>query len=74
MGSPDDDERPTMAEMAQLVAMLQDTGLVEVFMDDEGREAYRLTPEGVRVGHLLAVGDAADTDEVLAALLDGAGE
>ena len=39
------DPRPTNAEMAQLVAMLEDAGLVEVYTEDEGREAYRLTEE-----------------------------
>jgi hypothetical protein len=36
--------------MEQLVAMLQERGLIEVYVDDQGREAYRLTDEGVKVG------------------------
>ena len=41
--------------MAQLVAMLQERGLIEVYTDDQGRETYRLTAEGVRVGNMLAM-------------------
>jgi hypothetical protein len=37
------DLRPANAEMAQLVAMLEEAGVVEVFVDDDGHEAYRLT-------------------------------
>jgi len=33
--------RPTNAEMAQLVAMLEESGLIEVYVDEQGREAYR---------------------------------
>ena len=65
-----DDPRPTNAELAQLVAMLEGAGLVEVYVDDEGREVYRLTDEGVRVGHLLAMGREADGDAVLQGLLE----
>jgi hypothetical protein len=36
--------------MAQLVALLKERGLIEVYVDDQGREAYRLTEAGVRVG------------------------
>ena len=36
-------------EMAQLVALLEERGLVEVYLDEQGREAYRLT-EGGRSG------------------------
>ena len=39
--------RPTNAEMAQFVAMFQDAGLLEVYTDEQGREAYRLTEDGV---------------------------
>ena len=61
--------RPTNAEMAQLVGMLQDAGLVEVIEDDAGLEAYRLTDDGVRTGHMLAMGDENDGDALLEALL-----
>jgi hypothetical protein len=49
--------------------MLQDAGLVEVFVDADGQETYRLTDGGVRVGHMLTMGDEADADTVLEALL-----
>ena len=39
--------RPTNAEIAQLVEILEKAGLVEVYLDEEGREAYRLTEDGV---------------------------
>jgi hypothetical protein len=51
--------------MAQLVAMLEDAGLVEVYTDDQGREVYRLTEDGVRVGHMLAMVEGEDADTVL---------
>ena len=60
--------RPTNAETAQLVAMLQDAGLVEVYTDEQDREAYRLTEDGVRVGNMLAIVEGADGDTVLEAL------
>jgi hypothetical protein len=55
--------------MAQLVALLEERGLIEVYVDDEGREAYRLTEEGVRVGHMLALVQGEDAEAVREALL-----
>ena len=55
--------------MAQLVAMLEDAGLLEVDTDEQGREAYWLTEEGVRVGHMLAMVEREDAEAVLEALL-----
>ena len=66
--------RPTNAEMAQLVAMLQDAGLVDIYTDDAGCEAYRLTEDGVRVGHMLAMAGGEDADKVLEALMAGSAE
>ena len=63
--------RPTNAEMAQLVAMLQERGLIEVYTDELGREAYRLTEDGMPVGNMLAMVE--DADAVLDALLDESG-
>jgi DNA-binding PadR family transcriptional regulator len=63
--------RPTNAEMAQLVALLEERGLIEVYLGDQGREAYRLTEEGVRVGHMLAMVEGEDANAVLEALLRG---
>jgi hypothetical protein len=58
--------------MARLVALLEERGLLEVYEDDEGREAYRLTEEGVRVRHMLAMVEGEDADAVLEALLTDA--
>lgn len=58
-----------MAERAHLVAMLQDAGLVEVLVDDDGHEAYRLTDDGARIGHMLAMGDVDEADALLESLL-----
>ena len=55
--------------MARLVAMLEDAGLVEVYTDEQGREAYRLTENGVRVGNMLAMVEGEDGEEMLQALL-----
>jgi hypothetical protein len=63
------DLRPTHAQLAQLDAMLQERGPIEVYVDELGREAYRLTEEGVRVGHMLAMVEGEEADEVLKALL-----
>ena len=35
--------RPTNAEMAQLVGMLRERGLIGVYTDDQRHEAYGLT-------------------------------
>jgi hypothetical protein len=67
----DPESHPTDAEMAQPAAMLEERGLIEVYVDEEGREAYRLTVEGVRVGNMLAMVRGEDADAVLEALLDG---
>ena len=34
--------RRTNAEMAHLVSMLEDSGLIEVYTDGQGRDTYRL--------------------------------
>ena len=45
-----------MSEIAQLVAMLQDAGLVAVHEDEDDREACRLTDAGAPlVGNMLAL-------------------
>jgi hypothetical protein len=67
----DPDPRPTNAEIAQLVGLLEERGLVEVYVNDEGREAYRLTDEGVRVGDMLAMVEGEDARALLEALLQG---
>jgi hypothetical protein len=59
----------TNAEMAQLVALLKERGLIEIHTDEQGRQVYRLTDDGVRLGNMLAMVEGADADAVLDALL-----
>ena len=54
--------------MAQLVAILVERRLVEVHLDDQGAQAYRLTEEGVRVGNTLAMVEGEDAEAVTAFL------
>jgi hypothetical protein len=55
--------------MAQLVALLEERGLVEVYLDEQGRDTNRLTEEGVGVGHMLAMVEGEEANAVLTALL-----
>ena len=48
--------------------MLEERGLIEVHTDEEGRQVFRLTDEGVRVGNMLSMVEGADADAVLEAL------
>jgi DNA-binding PadR family transcriptional regulator len=50
---------PTYTEITQLLGMLQNRGLIEVCVHNEGRKAYRSTDDGARVGHLLPMRGAA---------------
>jgi len=43
------------AEMDALRDQLAEAGLIEVYTDDQGGEAYRLTPEGEKVARQLAM-------------------
>src|SRR5688572_16719888 len=43
-------DRAKPEELSRLASMLEDAGLLEVYTDQKGREAYRLTEDGVRVG------------------------
>jgi hypothetical protein len=61
--------RPTNAEEAQLVAILQESGLIEAYADEQGREPYQLTDEGVRVRNLLAMVAGVEVEAVLESLL-----
>jgi hypothetical protein len=51
------------AEMDALVKQLVTAGLLELFTDDDGDDAMRLTPEGEKVARQLALG--ADEDALL---------
>jgi hypothetical protein len=61
------DQRPTDAEMDELVSELADAGLLTIEYDPEGTERWRLTPDGERVARQLAMSE--DPDAVLDALL-----
>jgi hypothetical protein len=63
------DQFPTNAEMAQLVAMLEDCRIVEVYLNDEGQGTYRITEAGVRFGHILAMVEGEDGEALMEALL-----
>jgi hypothetical protein len=43
------------AELDAILEQFEAAGLVEQYVDQEGRPAMRLTPEGVRVGRQLAM-------------------
>jgi hypothetical protein len=52
------------------VQQLVTAGLLELFTDDDGDEAMRLTPEGEKVARQLAMTDDDSQDTLMAALLD----
>ncbi len=57
------------AELDQMVAELTEAGLVETYVDEDGKDAMRLTPEGEKVARQLAMSDDDDRDALLLALL-----
>jgi hypothetical protein len=61
------------AEMAQLVAMLEDGGPDRGLHRRRGPRGVPLTEHGVRVGHMLAMVEGEDADNVLEALLTESG-
>ena len=52
-GEPD--VGPAAVRVARRVKILRDMGLLEVTIDPEGRQIHRLSPEGMRLGHTLAI-------------------
>ena len=54
--------------MDAIVATLSDAGLVEEYVNEDGRPTMRLTPDGERVARQMAMSD--DPDGLLDALLD----
>ena len=63
------------AEHERMVAMLEDAGLIEVYVNEAGKDALRLTDQGHEMARALATaGDDADPEAVLGALLKGEGE
>lgn len=59
------------ADTDAIVAELEKAGLIEVYINEEGKEAYRLTEQGERVGTALAMAGDDGAAMVLDALLDG---
>ena len=61
------------AEMDQLRDQLAEAGLIEVYTDDQGSEAYRLTPEGEKVARQLTMTDEAGQGALLGAFSSSMG-
>ena len=62
------------ADLDEIVTMLEGASLIESYVDEDGRDALRLTPKGAQLGRAMAMaGDEAGADEVLAALLEERG-
>ena len=61
------------AELDAILEQVEAAGLVEQYLDEEGQQAMRLTPDGVRVARQLAMVGEDGQDELMAALLE-AGE
>ena len=65
---PDD---PTHdAEMDEIVAQLEQAGLVETYVNAEGKAAMRLTAKGAQLGRSMALAGDEDAAAVLDALLE----
>ncbi len=60
------------AEMDALLDQLEAAGLVEVYVNEDGRNAMRLTPAGEQVSRQLAMTDDAGQGDLMAALLEAA--
>jgi hypothetical protein len=56
------------AEMDAILAMLSEACLVEEYVNEDGKPAMRLTPDGAQVARQMAMSD--DPDGVLQALLE----
>ena len=58
------------AELDAMVAELSAAGVLEEFVDEDGRPSLRLTPQGAAVGRRLAMtGDEDEAQAVIDALL-----
>jgi hypothetical protein len=55
--------------LEELATALARAGLIEVFVDDQGKEVYIPTAEGFRVGTMLAMAQRDDAEAVLESLL-----
>ena len=58
------------AETDAIVAQLGEAGLIEVYVNEEGKETYRLTAKGAPVARAIALAGE-DGETVLDALLGG---
>jgi hypothetical protein len=58
------------AEMDALVEQLEDAGYIEQFVNADGQQAMRLTPDGERVARQLAMLGEEGQDELMEALLE----
>ena len=63
------DPPPTTAEIALYLALMEKRGLIEVHRDAQGREGYRLTEDGLRVGTMLAMVEGEAAEQLVEALL-----
>jgi hypothetical protein len=58
------------AELDAILDQAAAAGLVEVYTDEDGKQAMRLTSEGERVARQLAMLGEEGQDELMAALLE----
>jgi hypothetical protein len=65
----DPEPRVPTAETAELVVSLEERGLLDAYLTDEGGETYRLSDEGIRVGRTLAKDEGEDAQALVEALL-----
>jgi hypothetical protein len=58
------------AKCEQLVTMFEEAGLAEAFIDEDGKEASRLTERGTQLGRaMMMAGDEADAEAMLEQLV-----
>jgi DNA-binding MarR family transcriptional regulator len=57
------------SELDAILDQVEAAGLVEVYTDSDGQQAMRLTPEGERVVHQLAMLGEEGQDELMEGLL-----
>jgi DNA-binding MarR family transcriptional regulator len=62
------------AELDAMLDVLEQAGLVESYIDEEGKDAMRLTVEGAKVARQMALSSEDDQEALLAALVEAAEE
>ena len=60
-----------MSDLDAIFDQLETAGLVEQYVDDDGKAAMRLTANGAQVARAMAMAGDADPAAVLDVLLDG---